>query len=115
MAGVIFTTLLITVGSLMPKFAAGVSLQELQDTCSREGLPPALRFFNKAHEIWIGASALLQGVVFIQCLCVCMHARQFEQGLLGWSGLGGLAGLGSDPCTPLIRGQTGSGFVFVDP
>eukprot|EP00884_Botryococcus_braunii_P003411 jgi/Botrbrau1/13070/Bobra.0187s0032.1 len=57
--GVLFTTLSIALGSLMPKFASGVSLQELQETCSREGLPPALRFFNKTHEIWLGRVAMI--------------------------------------------------------
>lgn len=56
---VVFTVLLITAGSLAPKFASGVSLGSLIASSSREGLPPQLRFFNKTHEIWLGRVAML--------------------------------------------------------
>ena len=56
---VIFTMLLITAGSLAPKFASGVGLGSLIASASREGLPPQLRFFNKTHEIWVGRVAML--------------------------------------------------------
>ncbi|KAK9834284.1 hypothetical protein WJX81_003398 [Elliptochloris bilobata] len=56
---VALTVLLITLGSLMPKFASGVALDSLIASSSREGLPPQLRFFNKTHEIWLGRVAML--------------------------------------------------------
>ena len=50
---------LISVGSLMPKYVSGVSLQDLYDAASREGLPDRLKFFNKTHEVWTGRVAML--------------------------------------------------------
>ena len=36
-----------------------MALSELQDTASREGLPPKLRFFNKTHEIAVARVAMV--------------------------------------------------------
>ena len=51
--------LLISLATLAPKYVAGVSLQQLQDAASREGLPQKLRFFNKTHEVWLGRVAMI--------------------------------------------------------
>ncbi len=88
--GVTFFMLLISVASVMPKFASGVPIGmhallgfevaffinpdgqsghrvlvsedvscnragELHDAASRGSLPGPLAFFNKTHEIWVGA------------------------------------------------------------
>lgn len=50
---------LISIGSIAPKYVSGVSLNDLQEAASREGLPTGLRFFNKTHEIWLGRVAMI--------------------------------------------------------
>lgn len=54
-----FLGLILSVASLAPKYVSGVSLSELLDAASREGLPQALRFFNKTHELWLGRVAMI--------------------------------------------------------
>ena len=56
---VMATAALITLGSLAPKFASGVSLGSLIASSGREGLPKELAFFNRTHEIWLGRVAML--------------------------------------------------------
>lgn len=51
--------ILISIGSITPKYVSGVALNDLQEAASKEGLPPGLRFFNKTHEIWLGRVAML--------------------------------------------------------
>ncbi|BDA51398.1 probable low molecular mass early light-inducible protein HV60, chloroplastic [Coccomyxa sp. Obi] len=50
---------LISLGSVFPKFAAGVPLATLTNAAGREGMPKELAFFNKTHEIWLGRVAML--------------------------------------------------------
>lgn len=54
-----FLGALISLASLAPKYVSGVSLAELQDAASRDGLPENLRFFNKTHELWLGRVAMI--------------------------------------------------------
>lgn len=54
-----FLGIILSVASVAPKYISGVALNELHDAASRDGLPPALRFFNKTHEIWLGRVAML--------------------------------------------------------
>lgn len=51
--------LLISIASLVPKYVSGVSLKDLYDAASREGLPDQLKFFNKTHEVWVGRVAMI--------------------------------------------------------
>ena len=51
--------LLISVGSLIPKYVSGVSLADLYEAASRDGLPDNLKFFNKTHEVWLGRVAMV--------------------------------------------------------
>jgi len=55
----VFLGLTLSVASVAPKYVSGVSLNDLQEAASRDGLPQALRFFNKTHEIWLGRVAML--------------------------------------------------------
>ena len=50
---------LISLASLVPKYVSGVSLKDLYDAASREGLPDNLKFFNKTHEVWTGRVAMI--------------------------------------------------------
>ena len=54
-----FLGLILSIASVAPKYVSGVALSELHDAASRDGLPQALRFFNKTHEIWLGRVAML--------------------------------------------------------
>lgn len=54
-----FLGIILSIASVAPKYVSGVALNELHDAASRDGLPPALRFFNKTHEIWLGRVAML--------------------------------------------------------
>lgn len=50
---------LISVASLIPKYVSGVSLTDLYEAASRDGLPDNLKFFNKTHEVWVGRVAMV--------------------------------------------------------
>lgn len=50
---------LISIASLIPKYVSGVSLRDLYDAATREGLPDNLKFFNRTHEVWVGRVAML--------------------------------------------------------
>jgi len=100
--GVTFFMLLISVASIMPKFASGVPIGETDVTCSvyhrkvvrsqsvvadscpvcavpgelhnaasKGSLPGPLAFFNKTHEIWVGAP-LVKVTVSARLLAGCM-------------------------------------------
>ena len=59
-----FLGLILSIASLAPKYISGVALSELHEAASKDGLPQALRFFNKTHELWLGRVAML-GFVFL--------------------------------------------------
>ena len=65
---IVFVSFLISVASILPKYSAGVSLQEITEAASRTGLPPQLRFFNKTHEVWLGRVAMLgfTGLIIVE-------------------------------------------------
>ena len=54
-----FLMLLISVASIIPKYVSGVSLRDLYDAASRDGLPDNLKFFNRTHEVWVGRVAMI--------------------------------------------------------
>jgi hypothetical protein len=68
--GVTLFVFLISLASIIPKYASGEALAELHNAASREGLPQALRFFNKTHEIWVGRVAMMgiTGLVVVEVL-----------------------------------------------
>ena len=65
---VVFVSFLISVASILPKYSAGVSLQEITEAASKTGLPPQLKFFNKTHEVWLGRVAMLgfTGLIIVE-------------------------------------------------
>ena len=54
-----FFMLLISVASFIPKYISGVSLRDLYDVATRDGLPDNLKFFNRTHEVWVGRVAMV--------------------------------------------------------
>lgn len=63
----VFYMLLISLGSLMPKFASGFPLKELVDTATREnldgpGVQQVLKYFDNSLELWTGRVAMI-GIV----------------------------------------------------
>ena len=74
---VTFFMLLISIGSLVPKFASGVPLSKLYDAASRGSMPSALAFFNKTHEIWLGRVAMI-GILGLAATETFLHRALFH-------------------------------------